>query len=86
MYTPLVTVPTGGATVQFTATLLVPLTTAAKLADCPPVSETVEGDTEMDTVEGGGVKETVAEAALVESVALVAVTVTVVCNVTVLGV
>jgi hypothetical protein len=57
--------------------LLVPLTVAAIVADCPPVSEAVVGVTEMDTAGAGGVSDIAALAVFVGLAALVAVTVTV---------
>jgi hypothetical protein len=53
--------------------LLDPLTVALNVADCPPVSEAVEGVIVIDTE---GVNEITALALLVLSAALVAVTVT----------
>ena len=57
-----------------TLVLLDPLTLALNVADCPPVSEAVEGVMVIDTE---GVNDTIALALLVLSAALVAVTVTV---------
>jgi hypothetical protein len=58
---------------QFTAVLLEPVTVALNVVDCPPVSEAVVGDTEIDT----GVSVMAAVSLLVASAALVAFTVTV---------
>ena len=58
---------------QFTAALLDPVTVALNVVDCPPVSEAVVGDTEIDT----GVSVMAAVSLLVASAALVAFTVTV---------
>jgi hypothetical protein len=58
---------------QFTAALLDPVIVAVTVADCPPVSEAVVGDTEIAT----GVSVMVALALLDASAALVAFTVTV---------
>ena len=69
--------PTCGAIAQFTATLLVPLTAAENVADCPAVSEAPEGVTETDTVGAAATNDIAALAVLVASTALVAVTVTV---------
>ena len=54
--------------------LVEPLTVALNVADCPPVSEAVEGVIVIDT---DGVNEITALALLVLSAALVALTVTV---------
>jgi hypothetical protein len=54
--------------------LVEPLTVALNVADCPPVSEAVEGVMVIDTE---GVNEITALALLVLSAALVALTVTV---------
>ena len=72
----MVIAPTGGDKVQFTPRLLVPLTVAASVADCPPVSDALDGVTEMDT---GAAATSVMAAlvALVGSAALEASTVTV---------
>ena len=67
-------VPTDGDMVQFTPVLLEPVTVAFNVVDCPPVSEAVEGVTEIDTV---GTSEIGAVSLLVESATLVAFTVTV---------
>ena len=67
-------VPTDGDMVQVTLVLLEPVTVAFNVVDCPPVSEAVEGVTEIDTV---GTSEIVAVSLLVESATLVAFTVTV---------
>jgi hypothetical protein len=53
--------------------LVEPLTVALNVADCPPVSEAVEGVIVIDT---DGVNEITALALLVLSAALVALTVT----------
>ena len=53
--------------------LVEPLTVALNVADCPPVSEAVEGVNVIDTE---GVNEITALALLVLSAALVALTVT----------
>jgi hypothetical protein len=45
----LVTVPTEGDRVHFTAVLLLPLTLALKVADCPEVSDADVGVTATDT-------------------------------------
>jgi hypothetical protein len=66
-------VPTEGEIDQFTPVLLDPLTVAFSVADCPPLSEAVEGETVMAT----GVSVMVALELLVASAALVAFTVTV---------
>ena len=47
------------------------------VTDCPPVSEALDGVTEMATTGAGGTSDIVALAVLVGSAALVAVTVTV---------
>ena len=47
------------------------------VADCPPVSEVLDGVTEMVTAGAGGTSDTVALAVLVASAALVAFTITV---------
>jgi hypothetical protein len=57
--------------------LLVPLTVAAKVADCPLVSEAVDGVTEMETTGAAATSDIAAVAVLVRSAALVARTVTV---------
>jgi hypothetical protein len=62
--------------VQFTPVLLVPPTLAANVADFPPVSETVEGDTEIDTG-ADATSDIAAVSLLVLSAELVALTVTV---------
>ena len=67
-------VPIDGDIVQVTLVLLEPVTVAFNVVDCPPVSEAVEGVTEIDTV---GTSEIVAVSLLVESATLVAFTVTV---------
>jgi hypothetical protein len=66
-------VPTDGDIDQLTPVLLDPLTVAFSVADCPPESEAVEGDTVMET----GTKVILALTVLVGSAALAAVTVTV---------
>jgi hypothetical protein len=53
--------------------LLDPLTVALSVADCPPVSEAVEGDTETAT----GTNVSFAVAVIAGTAALAAVTVTV---------
>ena len=58
---------------QLTPAFVVPLRLTLKVADWPPASETVVGETLIET----GVSETVTLALLVESAALVAFTVTV---------
>jgi hypothetical protein len=67
----LLKVPTDGDMDQFTAVLLVPLKAALSVADWPPVSDAVAGDTLIEI----GSNEIVALALLVESAALVAFTV-----------
>ena len=67
-------VPTAGDLDQVTLVLLEPVTVACNVVDCPPVSEAVEGVTEMDTV---GTSDIAAVSLLVESARLVAFTVTV---------
>ena len=70
----MLTVPTDGDTDQFTLVLLVPLTVALSVVDCPPVRKADEGVTVIDTE---GVSHIDALAVLVPSAALAAVTVTV---------
>lgn len=65
--------PTAGESDQLTLVLLDPVTVAFSVADCPPVSEAVVGDTVIAT----GTSEILEPALLVASAALVAVTVTV---------
>ena len=60
-----------------TPRLLVPLTVAVRVVDCPPVSEAVAGVTIIETGVLGGTNDTIALALLVASAALVAFTVTV---------
>ena len=69
----MLTVPTDGDTDQFTLVLLDPEIVALRVADCPPVSEAVVGETVIET----GVSVTDALALLAASAALVAFTVTV---------
>jgi hypothetical protein len=69
-------VPTEGEMDQFTLVLLDPLTVAFSVADCPPVSDALEGVTEMDTT-GVATSDMAALAVLVGSAALEAFTVTV---------
>jgi hypothetical protein len=57
--------------------LLDPVTVAANVAACPPVSDALVGVTEMDTAGAGGVSDIAARAVFVGSAALVASTVTV---------
>ena len=59
---------------QVTLVLFEPVTVAFIIVDCPPVSEAVEGATEMDTV---GTSDIVAVPLLVGSATLIAFTVTV---------
>jgi hypothetical protein len=73
----LVNVPTGGDRVQFTPRLLEPVTVAANVADCPPVSDAVVGVTEMATTGAGGTRDMAALAVLVGSATLEASAVTV---------
>lgn len=68
----MVTVPTGGDTVQLTAVLLAPLTVAFSVADCPDVSDAVDGVNEIAT----GTNDITALALRLEAAWLVAVTVT----------
>jgi hypothetical protein len=56
--------------------LLETVTVAANVADCPPVSEALDGVTEMATAGAGGTSDIAALAVLVASAALVAFTVT----------
>jgi hypothetical protein len=63
--------------VQVTPRLLEPATVAAKVADCPPWSEALDGVTEMVTTGAGGISDIEALAVLAGFAALVAVTVTV---------
>ena len=70
-------VPTGGDRVQFTPRLPEPVTVAANVADCPPVSEALVGVTEMAITGAGGTRDMATPAVLVGSAALVASTVTV---------
>jgi hypothetical protein len=79
-YTPFTTLPTGGLSDQFTATLPVPVREAANVADPPPPRETEVGPTDTPI----GIRETVALAIWVESATLVAVTVTV-CGLAIIG-
>ena len=65
--------PTEGDIDQLTAVLLVPLTLAVIVVDCPPLSEALAGVSVMET----GVSEILAVAVLVASAALAAVMVTV---------
>ena len=58
---------------QFTVALVVPVSVALMVVDCPPVSDAVVGETVIAT----GVSEMLALAVLVVSAALVAFTVTV---------
>jgi hypothetical protein len=58
---------------QFTVALVVPVSVALMVVDCPPVNDAVVGETEIAT----GVSEMLALAVLVVSAALVALTVTV---------
>jgi hypothetical protein len=81
VYTPPTTVPTDGETDQFTLVLLDPVTVAFSVADCPPESEAVVGDTLIAT----GTSEMVELALLVASAALVAFTVMVWAEATVAG-
>lgn len=60
-----------------TAVLLDPVTVAAMVADCPPVSDAEVGETETLTTGAGGTSEMLALALFVESALLVAFTVTV---------
>jgi hypothetical protein len=55
--------------------LLDPVTVAAIVVDCPPVSEAEVGETEIVTAGAGGTSEMLALADLVVSAALVAFTV-----------
>jgi hypothetical protein len=57
--------------------LLEPVTVAVNVTDCPPVSEALDGVTEIATAGAGGTSDIVALAVLVGSAALAAVTVTV---------
>ena len=66
-------VPTEGEIDQFTLVLLDPVRVAFSVADCPPESDAVVGDTVMET----GTKVILALTVLVGSAALAAVTVTV---------
>jgi hypothetical protein len=71
LYKPFVSVPTLGDIDQFTPVLVDPVTVAARVVDCPPISEAVAGVREMET-EAGGVKEMVELSLLVPSATLVA--------------
>jgi hypothetical protein len=57
--------------------LLEPVTVGVNVTDCPPVSEALDGATEMATAGAGGTSDIVALAVLAGSAALVAFTVTV---------
>ena len=70
-------VPTAGDLDQVTLVLLEPVTVACNVVDCPPVSEAVEGVTEMETAGAVGTSDIAAVSLLVESARLVAFTVTV---------
>ena len=71
----MVIVPTCGDNDQFTPVFVDPVTVAVSVVDCPPVSEAVEGVTEIDIAEATSAIEAVA--LLFESAALVAFTETV---------
>jgi hypothetical protein len=68
----LLTVPTAGDTVQLTAVSLVPLTLALSVADCPDVSEALDGESVIET----GTNDITALALRLLTAWLVAVTVT----------
>lgn len=76
LYTPLVKVPSDGDMDQLTLVFVDPVTVAASVVDCPPVSVAVAGVTAIDTA-AVGFSDMAALAVLVPSAALVAFTVTV---------
>jgi hypothetical protein len=81
VYMPFDMVPTAVLRDQVTAVLLVPVTEAANVEDCPALAVTADGP----TVTAIGCKFTVAVAVFVESATLFAVIVTVCARATIEG-